>query len=91
MSDKLLEVISTKGVMSIYEFNRAFDIIYSSRISNLENPRYIRNQIVNFLECMGHCEFDFSSRKILKQKNHSYTDYNGASSQFQFSSSENYH
>lgn len=64
MNDKLLEVITTRGEMSLEEFDRSFDCLYSSLIRPDSDIRKLRRRTARWLDELGHCEFDFESRKV---------------------------
>ena len=66
MSELLLQAISTSGRIRIDKFNAAFDALcqpagISSKEINLNN---IRRQTIQYLDSLGHCEFDFDKRHV---------------------------
>lgn len=65
MSDRLLNALSMRGETSWEEFNDIFGAIYLSQYKRPSpNLNEERNISVRMLDCLGHCEFDFSHRKV---------------------------
>jgi hypothetical protein len=60
MNDRLLEVISTRGKMSIEDFNAAFDRI----VPENEDLSFARRGTLSALDALGHCETDWSRRQL---------------------------
>lgn len=62
MSDKLLEVISTRGEMSLGDFNTAFE-----RLVTLKEDQDLvssRRETLYGLDALGHCEKDWSRQRL---------------------------
>lgn len=65
MSDQLLNALSSKGEMSTDEFNRIFGTIYLSQSKRPPlNLNHERNVTIRMLDSLGHCEFNFDSRRV---------------------------
>lgn len=60
---RLLEVLSTRVAMTFSEYNKAFDYLYGHDIAE-ENLSYYRYMVARLLEDLGHCEFDYTRRKV---------------------------
>ena len=63
MSNRLLEVLSTRSMMTFGEFNKAVDLFrYGMQESDASE---VRRRIARYLEELGHCEFDYSRRRVV--------------------------
>lgn len=68
-TDELLYVISIKKKISWEEFNKFLELLYNRHQNGNFDENKIknnRNKVVNFLQALGHCEFDFcdKNRKV---------------------------
>ncbi|TKH04820.1 hypothetical protein FC682_11825 [Peribacillus simplex] len=66
MSDDILTVLSVMGKVTIEKFREIFDILHKQNFNEDEQQRlvYTHNDILKDLEAMGHCEVDYSKRKV---------------------------
>lgn len=62
MSDKLLEVISTRGHMSLEDFNTAFDRLVP--LSEERDRSFARRDALYAFDALGHCEKDWSRQRL---------------------------
>jgi hypothetical protein len=65
ISDKLLNSLSTKGELSLEDFNSIFSTVYSLLYKHPPaNVAYERHNTARMLDSLGHCEFDYDSRRV---------------------------
>lgn len=64
MNNRLLEVLSSKGKMSLDEYDKAFNYLYSDFVDDHEDIKFIRRALLRFMEELGHCEVDYQQRRI---------------------------
>jgi len=64
MNNRLLEVISSKGKMSLEEYDKAFNYLYSDFVNNDVDIKFIRRAVLRFMEELGHCEVDYQQRRL---------------------------
>jgi len=64
MTDELLQVLSTRGTMSLAEFERAMDILHADAYPAGDDVRFVRRRVVGRLDALGHCDVDFTARKV---------------------------
>jgi hypothetical protein len=66
MSEDLIYAMSTRGNITMDEYNALFKMVYAPGICNRQNSIDvdIRRQLVRLLDSLGYCEFDFDSRKV---------------------------
>ncbi|MGD0784318.1 MAG: hypothetical protein ABR969_00690 [Sedimentisphaerales bacterium] len=66
MSEDLIYAMSTRGIITIDEFNSLFRMVYAPGISDKQDSIDvdIRWQMVRLLDSLGYCEFDFDNRKV---------------------------
>lgn len=62
MSDKLLEVISTRGEMSLGDFNTAFERLVT--LKEDQDLVSMRREALYSLDALGHCEKDWSRQRL---------------------------
>jgi hypothetical protein len=62
VSDRLLEVISTRGKMSLDDFDIAFDHLVP--LADSEDRVFARRSTLSALEALGHCEIDWNRRLL---------------------------
>jgi len=60
----LLDIVSTRGDLSFLDFNKAFDSLYTEYINGSNELKYMRRQMMYWLDSLGHCEIDFTKRRI---------------------------
>ncbi|MCL5271779.1 MAG: hypothetical protein M1486_00325, partial [Gammaproteobacteria bacterium] len=60
----ILEIISTKGEMSIEDFDKTFDFLYTRAMNAESNARDMRRRMLYWLDSLGHCEIDYEKRRI---------------------------
>lgn len=62
--------MSTRGSMSLEQFNDMFRHVYFPSLDKIEEPMEVdvRRRIVRVLESLGYCEFDFEGRKVFMCK-----------------------
>jgi len=66
MSEKMIYAMSTKGSLSIDQFNEIFRMLYLPSNVDIEEPIYInlRRYFIRLLDSLGYCEFDFNRRMV---------------------------
>ncbi len=70
MPDRLLYALSTREKMSFSNFEIAFNTIYplvhksASQDNEEANFTFYKFQTLRFLDALGHCEYDFSTRYV---------------------------
>lgn len=62
VSDRLLEVISTRGKMPLDDFGVAFDHLVP--VMDGEDRAFARRSTLSALESLGHCEIDWNRRQL---------------------------
>jgi len=60
----LLDIVSTRGALSFSDFNKAFDALYLKYMNDSHEVKYMRRQMMYWLDSLGHCEVDFNQRRI---------------------------
>lgn len=64
MNNRLLEVMSSKGKMSLDEYDKAFNYLFSDSVDDGVDIKFIRRAVLRFMEELGHCEVDYQQRRI---------------------------
>lgn len=66
MSEDLVYAMSTRGSITVDEFNSLFRMVSAGGISEEEDSINIdiRRQVIRLLDSLGFCEFDFDARKV---------------------------
>jgi hypothetical protein len=62
LSNQLLEVISTRGVMSLDDFSTVFDRLVP--VTDGDNLSFARSNTLYALDALGHCEKDWGHRRV---------------------------
>jgi hypothetical protein len=63
--EKLMHLISVQGELGLTRFLDYFEQLYPANFGLDEDERYYaRFQTIRFLEALGHCEYDYSNRRI---------------------------
>jgi len=62
VNDRLLEIISTRGDMSLVDFDLAYDRIVPQ--TDGQNLRFMRRNALSSLEALGHCETDWYRQRV---------------------------
>lgn len=62
MSNRLLEVISTRGEMSLDDYDVAFDHLV--RLPDDDSLSFARRNTLSALDALGHCETDWSRHRL---------------------------
>ncbi len=60
----LLDVISTRGEISFEEFRKIINELYLKDADDNISLKEYSIQLLYYLDALGHCEFDFESRKV---------------------------
>jgi len=66
VSENLIYAMSTRGNITIDEFNSLFRMVYSPGVSDRQESIDvdIRSQFRRLLDSLGYCEFDFDTRRV---------------------------
>ncbi|MBZ5752453.1 hypothetical protein [Metabacillus rhizolycopersici] len=66
MFDDILTVLSVIGSIKLEKFREVYDTLLKHRFNEDEQQRllYSHNDVLRDLEALGHCEVDYSNRKI---------------------------
>lgn len=64
MSFDLLNVLSSRGCITLKEYFRIFDYFYQNIGDNSIDRKKLQYRILFYLESLGHCEFDNEENKV---------------------------